>query len=219
MSIKQVANGRMVDLLDPQTGDIDFGGWIAETLARTPRFGGAIRGGILSGAQHMTIGTRAILRDTGDRDLAAAFLLHDAHEAFVGDLTTPTAGAIADEVYRQVRDRDFDADEAAEIRRAVVDAIAEIKDRLDEVIYPAAGLPWPLPASLRDRVKVWDARMLETERRLFLGAGEAPWAWDDDPPLPIRWPEKARIWPWPEASAAWLATLHDLCPDTRPLAD
>lgn len=216
MTIKQVADGRMIDLMDPRPEDVDFRGWVAGTLARTPRFGGAISGGALSTAQHMVIGARAILRDTRNRELAAAFLLHDGHEAVVGDLTTPTAQAIAETAYLQ--GRQINAVVGGMARGLVTRAIHDLKDRLDAVIYPAAGIAWPLPAHVAAAVKDWDARMLETERRLFLGPGRAPWALDGAPPSQIKWPEKPRIWPWPEAEAAWLGALHDLCPATRPLA-
>jgi hypothetical protein len=211
----QTASGRAFDLLAPRAEDIDFAADIAGPLARTARFGGHVPGGAYSVAQHSVIGARCIIRDGWGRDLALHFLLHDAHEAYLGDLTRPLQLALRDAMGEAAgcmlstpaaRER-AERDAAA----ALSSALRRLKSGLDRAIFAAAELA-PPHSTHEAQIKAWDARMLETERRLFLGDCDRAWDWDDEPPTPVKWPEKARVWPWPEAADAWLDTLRDLCP-------
>jgi hypothetical protein len=211
----QTASGRAFDLLAPRAEDIDFASDVAGPLARTARFAGHVPGGAYSVAQHSVIGARCIIRDGWGRDLALHFLLHDAHEAYLGDLTRPmqlalgkamaeAAGALLSTA--PARDR-AERDAAA----AVSSALRRLKSGLDRAIFAAAELAPPASAH-EALIKIWDARMLETERRLFLGDCDRAWDWDDEPPTPVKWPEKPRVWTWADAADAYIATLRDLCP-------
>ncbi|BBE74335.1 hypothetical protein [Oharaeibacter diazotrophicus] len=215
MTWMQTGTGRAIDLIAPLVTDIDFAGDVAGPLARTARWAGQTPAGPISTAQHCAVGTQAILRDTGNRELAAAFLLHDAHEAFVTDITRPTAEGIAAIAYQLARDEAGDF-AARAVERFTVRALHEIKARLDAAIYPAAGLPWPLPRVVAMAVKDWDDRLLQTERLLHMAPCGRPWGWDHAPPRAVELkPAWTRPWPWPEAADRWLALLHDLCPVTR----
>lgn len=211
----QTASGRSVDLLSPLPSDIDFVVDIAGPLARTARFAAQVRSGPYSVAQHSVIGARCILRDFGDRDLALRFLLHDAHEAYIGDWSRPlqialghAASKAAAKFLSTGRAREIAAGEAAAI---VENALRSLKRGLDTAILSAASLK---PAGyLQERaVKEWDTRMLETERRIFLGSSTRAWDWDDNPPLTVKWPEPPRVWAWPDAADAFVDTLRKLCP-------
>jgi hypothetical protein len=223
MSWVQTASGRAVDLLAPRPEDIDFAADVAGPLARIARFGGHVPGGAYSVAQHCVIGAR-VIQSRGldrDRELALHFLLHDAHEAYIGDLTRPLQEALSKTIEAETDRKAIelglpvDTPTAGRNRELVVtlfgDAVRRLKSNLDDAIYAAAGIPGPTP-HVRAVVKSIDGRMLETERRLFLGPCARPWAWDEYPPAQFQWPEKPRVWPWPEAADAWLNTLRDLCP-------
>lgn len=133
---------------------------------------------------------RCAMDDDLRRRLRLAALLHDAHEAYVGDIVTPVARELA--------------------RRAGHDHIAELKSAVDAAIYAAAGLPWPVPAAWLAVITAADRVALATEKADLLAEGPA---WDQ--PLPVRapWPTK----PLPEhlATDALLARLAELLPGMR----
>jgi 5'-deoxynucleotidase YfbR-like HD superfamily hydrolase len=80
----QTASGKLVDLLDPNPHDIVIED-IAHHLARLNRFGGATAYTV---AQHSVLVSRLCTK----RPLAA--LLHDAHEAYLGDWIQPVQAAL-----------------------------------------------------------------------------------------------------------------------------
>ena len=77
-------SGRMVNLADVKPQDLDLGD-IAHHLARVCRFGGATRR-VYSVAQHCVYVARNIVTD--DARVIRAALLHDAAEAYIGDMTS-----------------------------------------------------------------------------------------------------------------------------------
>lgn len=83
-----VYSGRKVPLLNPRPEDIDLGD-IAHALARINRFGGHTDVP-LSVAQHSVLVSRLAARDGA---IAAKWgLLHDACEAYLGDMSSPLKG-------------------------------------------------------------------------------------------------------------------------------
>lgn len=164
-TVMQTSTGCLVDLAHPDLSRIDIRRDIAEPLARTARFAGHMGasrpdGRIWSVAQHCVVGAKAMLEEIGSPLLALAFLVHDAHEAFIGDLTTPMARALAYEMDTARRG-------AGE---ACLSALTAIKRRLDIEIWCLAGNPMPPRMAV---VKEMDLRMLAAEARQILGASES----------------------------------------------
>lgn len=127
---------------------------------------------------------KARMDDTTARLLVLATLLHDAHEAHLGDIISPVSQAIEFLAGSQV--------------------IKQIKTAHDCVIFQAAGLPWPLPESWRLVIKAADMVMLSTEKRDLTADGRK-WAG-----LPR--PASFVIKPMAEGLATdlFLKRLHDL---------
>jgi hypothetical protein len=190
----QTGFGLAFDLLDPRPEMVNFEVDVAESLARLTRFTGHVRSGVYSVAQHSVMGADALRRETGSDDLAAAFLLHDAHEAFLGDIATPVASAIAAEAGHLG---------GVEAGIAVTSALRSLKHRIDQAVHLRAGLSWPLPPSTAEAVKEMDLRMLATERRFLLGPSPFCWSESVERAQPIRIIGKFRVWPWPEAADAF----------------
>ena len=121
--------------LDIVTPTLDMIHWrdIAESLAKTCRFGGHCRG-FYSVAQHSLFVAQLI-----PREWRAYGLLHDAHEAFTGDLISP-------------------------LKALLGDPIREVEARFDRLIYEAAGMALP-STDIRACIKTADRVALATERR------------------------------------------------------
>ncbi len=199
-----LGDGSLFDLLAPAAPAIDLSRHIPETLARLGRFC-CQTSPVYSVAQHCVVGADALLVETGAADLALAFLLHDAHEAFIGDITTPAVNALA-----AIADEEFvkPGYAAGHIVRA---AIASLKHRLDCAIYRAAGLGFPLPAGMAAAVRSMDRRLLAAEmRQLFPGGGRIASGLENGPPPLAPVPMRGGLAPWPFARAAeaWSDRLH-----------
>ncbi len=196
----QTGSGRAFDLLDPQPGSVDFAVDIAEALARIPRFTGHVRAGPYSVAQHCALGADLLFAETSRPDFAAAFLLHDAHEAYLGDIATPIVWAM--DVVQGERGAGFGMCPSAAVRI--------LKARLDQVIHERAGIAWPLPAETTATVKHWDARMLITERNQLMGKPPQPWGFEGVEPIKTR--GAIKVWSWPTAAGEYAIRLRRWCP-------
>lgn len=198
----QTASGRALTLGAPvPPGLLDIRRDIAIPLANTGRFANQLPDGALySVAQHCSIGADCLYAQTFDPAAALAFLLHDAHEAILGDITTPVMMALqgaADEWATRIL---VPHPDLGGMKRRLTDPI-------DEALHAAAGLPWPLPPSLRDLVHLTDRRLLMAERNHLLAPPPRKWgALERLEPLAL----KHRIKPMPPAKAAeqWLQR-HD----------
>lgn len=187
--------GLVFDLLQPRAEMIDLKVDVAEALARVPRFAGHVRSGAYSVAQHSVMGADALWRETGRRDLAAAFLLHDGHEFVIGDITTPVAGALTRLGGPQVGR-----------------AIEYLKRQVDRAVFQAAGMEFPFAPDVAAAVKAMDWRMLATERRHLVAPTPLRWAAEVEAAKPIRLVGKFRVWPWPEAADEFRARLDAYLP-------
>jgi hypothetical protein len=193
----QTGSGIAFDLINPTPDMVDFRTDVAGSLSRLPRFNGHLLHGPYSVAQHSVMGADALFNETGRRDLAAAFLLHDAHEAYIGDITTPVARALAIYAGAAASGGKDDLAAASACYAAVKSTetgIAMMKERADQAIHTAAGVPWPLPPDVRAAVKLMDLRMLVTEQIHLLGPEVRPWVPEGIAPL---WEETERhfmIW-------------------------
>lgn len=202
----QLASGRALTLgraIEP--GGLDIPRDIAIPLGNTGRFGNQMPSGILySVAQHCCIGADYLWSQTQDAMLAMAFLLHEGHEGPLGDWTEPVLRAMQQELDAMRRELGDITGPALSIRRIK----QRLADPIDRYVHAEAGLPWPLPAAVRDRVHHLDRQMLKTEREHLLRTPPKPW--DDGleklPPLKL----KQRIKPLTpaKASEAWLTRFE-----------
>ena len=176
----QTSKGRAFDLLNPTPEMVDLKVYVAEALARIPRFGGHVMSGPYSVAQHSVIGANLLGRQGADIDTCAAFLLHDAHEAYIGDISTPAQDAL--NWHLQMLLDEFGLTEVicrnipalagpALLKRA----LRRLKGSLDEAIFAAAGIAWPLPYSVTAAVHKMDLIMLAAEVDAFMGGELYPW--------------------------------------------
>ncbi len=121
----QTVSGRWVNPFDPHPDQLDPGD-IARALANQCRFGGHSRA-FYSVAQHSVIVSRLVEERGGDAEDVFAALMHDASEAYLGDMPHPLKhrsplGAAFKEaeehLERAIRDRFAIRPDVPEIKRA-----------------------------------------------------------------------------------------------------
>lgn len=204
---KALALGRAVP-----PGAIDVRRDIAVPLGNTGRFGNQMPSGVLySVAQHCNIGSDWIVARYHDHRLALAFLLHEGHEAVLGDWTEPVLAAMQqqlDSMRLQLGADIVPRISMREIKRRLADPI-------DRYLHEEAGLSWPLPSHMRELIHTIDRQMLLTERQHLLA--HPPRRWDEAlerlQPLAL----KHRIKPMPPAKAAenWILRFEQLSTRVR----
>lgn len=126
-----LSNGEYFDLLDPASG-VWGPAEIADGLAKCCRFAGHCMG-FYSVAEHSLLVAELV---APEHRLAA--LLHDAAEAFTGDITKPLKGLLPE----------FKA----------------IEDRIERAIFDRFGVAWPMPPE----VKAADMMMLGVEQQKLM---------------------------------------------------
>lgn len=187
------ATGCVAELLDlaPEACDART---LAAHLAKVSRFGGATLAPY-SVAQHSVL-VATMLWDRGP-DVALYGLLHDAHEAYLGDIPAPARRAIA-----------------AIAGDAAPSPIAALERILNHAIHRTHGLQYPLPAATARAVHLADMRALATERRDLMPDTGPDWHLPDEAP-----PWRARIKPlgWQAAEERWLTMHADLTALRSPL--
>lgn len=189
----QIASGRQWWYLDPRPEDVCWRD-IANALARICRFGGHLAEHVphYSVAQHCCLVADSL--PEGTPHLRLKGLLHDAHEAFIGDVTRPLKQAL-----------DALGDGAAGRALHLLELLTEI------VIHDAAGIPLPTEGESA-LITQRDLRALATERRDLLADCVAQWD-----PLPAPWPRPLRPWSPLDAADEWLARLRRWLPDDAPV--
>ena len=147
MSTMLTRGGRMVDLLNVKPEDIDLAD-IAWALAHTCRFMGHPR-------RHYSVAEHSInVARLLPEPIKIYGLLHDAHEAYIGDISTPMKQALSAHIGRSW----FEPG----LQRIEQDILAAIHEKL--------GVPWPVSPHVMAAVKYADATMGEWElRQLFDG--------------------------------------------------
>lgn len=149
MSWMQTFTGRAFYPLDPRVEDVDPAD-IAHALSMICRYGGHAQR-FLSVAEHCVLMSQAVLPES-----ALWALLHDATEAYMGDMIRP-------------------------LKRQMPDYVAA-ENRLMEVIAERFGLVGLCPSE----VKAADNRILRNERAAVLGPAPLPWASEEQmPPLDV----------------------------------
>ncbi|MDR5655225.1 hypothetical protein [Ruixingdingia sedimenti] len=132
-----------IDLADIRPADLTAE-ILGDTLAKLNRFGGRTREP-WSVAAHSVLVERLCLPDLGPWGL-----LHDAHEAFLGDFTAPAVELIC----------------RAGTRSAVEHAIRNAKGQLDRIIASAWGTS---PRGLNIHLRRADLFALQAEAVVFMG--------------------------------------------------
>lgn len=171
-TMKALASGRMIDLMAPRAADIDFFEDVAGTLAVLPRFTGHCRDGrrrCWTVGEHCITGADLIFAHTGSARLAALFLLHDAHEAYIGDIATPVARALA-----ACADAEWPHKPGFPAGHFVDSAVRALKIRLDAAIFAAAAVAPPGEEEKRIIANI-DRAMLRAEADRIMPAPAVPW--------------------------------------------
>lgn len=135
------ASGERFFVFDPQPDDIDME-VVAHALGLLCRYNGHCDR-FYSVAEHSVMVSRILYQYYGDARLALIGLLHDAAEAYTGDLVRPIKIAMAD---------------------AGVDILARADEAITECVFGAHGL-LPLRSTDLERVKWADNVALATEKR------------------------------------------------------
>lgn len=143
---------------------------IAASLSKQCRYNGNSRY-FYSVAQHSVLASLM-----APPEFALETLLHDASEAYIGDIVRPIKKAIP--------------------------GLSELEDQLHQSIFKSFNLTWPMP----DIVHVIDNRMLRTEMGLLMPqADPVEWGFSDVQPYTglLRSPED--LWTWEEAEWRFLS--------------
>jgi uncharacterized protein len=165
--------GHAYSLTRPHPSDVRFCE-IIETLSTINRLNGSAQRPV-SVALHSLVADdccKQLVNRLGDEARMARpyVLLHDFHEAFVGDITTPVATALA-----RIAGDLFRISNLADLASSAVrDSLSELKDRWDDAIWQAAALQRPSP-EIRQIIKACDAMALKAERTAFLKTAPHPW--------------------------------------------
>ena len=145
----QTHYGRRVDVFNPSPADFDLRD-IAVALSNTCRFSGHV-------PFHYSVGQHSLIMSYQvPRKLALEALMHDAAEAYMGDVPAPIKRGLVD--YRRV---------IGIVEAAIADCY-----KLDYT--PAAPQPWP------DVIHKADMRMVMTEAQAF-GKDTTGWGIDAAP--------------------------------------
>lgn len=153
MTWTHTSRGRALDLLAPTIDDVDLRE-IAGALGRQCRYNGCVSR-FYSVAEHSVLIAQHLSREGHPRDVVIAGLLHDAAEAYTGDLTWPVQ-----EVLWAV---------APEARRAY----KAVQRGLDALICQHARIDPDLLYC--DEVKARDLRILLDEREALLHGRPRQW--------------------------------------------
>lgn len=164
MAWMQTYHGKAFELNPASAENVDFDD-IIHSLSHINRYTG--HAGQYSVAEHCCHVSDYLFATYGDRRLALAGLLHDAHECYVGDISLPVQVALG---------------------HAFRDRLKSLAHGVDAAILEGLGLSG---LDLYDaRVKDADTRILLDERNALMGPPPMPWHMEDEPPLGIevcRW--------------------------------
>src|SRR3954471_4778456 len=133
----QTVSGRFVNPFDADPDQLDIAD-ITRALANTCRFGGHCRS-FYSVAQHSVIVSELVEQRGGDSEDVFAALMHDAAEAYLGDMPHPLKH-----------------------RSALGEAFRAAEAHLEQAIHKRFGIKPDVP-----EIKRADRALLATERRVF----------------------------------------------------
>jgi hypothetical protein len=153
----QTYTGRMFTPFDPDPADVDIRD-IAHALALTCRFGGHCRR-FYSVAQHSVHASTLVAPE-----YSLWALMHDAAEAYVGDVVRPLKRAL------------WASDPQARLCR-----FEDVECNVLEAIALAFDLPWPLSRECDCEIRVADNRLLVWEARELMAPPPRPWSVTAEP--------------------------------------
>ena len=137
--------GVKFDLMKPRTEDVNLAD-IAHALSMICRYTGHCKQ-FHSVAQHSVLVARLLDRE----DTSIYGLLHDAHEAYIGDISTPLKNCI---------ESNF--------------SLSKLKESIQTVIYEGLKVP-PPGREVVDIVSKADSSIMEAESKLLLGHCSKDW--------------------------------------------
>lgn len=146
----QTMTGRRFELLKPDADAVCIGD-IAHSLSLLCRFAGHTEN-FYSVGQHSIIVSKLVAQTLGRADLALYALLHDAAEAYIGDISRP-------------------------VKVAIGDRINWIETAVQECIWKHFGLSKPKAASQKI-IHAADNIALQLEIRDLMGGGRDDWRAD-----------------------------------------
>lgn len=199
----QTRVGRAFDLLEPRVADVSLFD-VAMALGALPRFTGHTSFySVAEHSCHVAEVAGHIARERGDsaEDVAAyrlAGLLHDAHEAYVGDLSSPlkvALGTLCPDLPPRLRMME------SRISVAIVTAMG-ISD---------ANTARVLARLTSETVKHADLAMLAAERDQLMGPAPQEWM-----ALPEAASVKVRHWKADRATSMWYAALTMALDEVEP---
>lgn len=191
MAWLQTASGKAFDLTHPDPLLVDFQNDVAPALAKLARFTGHTLGDVgYSVAQHCVLGAESLFDATSSHRLAMLFLLHDAHEAYCGDIPTPVAATLAEMVPETKR------------------AIAYLKHSIDLAIFEAADVAMPTEDE-QTVIKRHDTAMMNAERRVLKLPAPRSWgAAIDAVPAASVDPDDLQPWDSESARNEWMRAFE-----------
>lgn len=168
-STVRVRSGAYVDLLGPKVDTINIHD-IAHALSHICRFGGHTAT-FYSVAEHSIHVSNALWRSTGNVDLALAGLLHDAAEAYIGDMVRPLKRH--DDHYLEIETRfdtviakRFDVDlKAPEVKRIDTEILAWEMSMFRDCEWRTANDPTAVKCAFVARF-FWLKRRREDTKRI-----------------------------------------------------
>lgn len=164
----QTASGRRVDLIGAEPDQIDLGD-IVHHLGQINRYSGATGGGWTVAAHSVLVSL--LLPASAKPGLRLAALLHDAHEAYMGDITSPVKAALR-------------------VLLNGADPVADIAAGLDDAIHRHFGLPFVLRPDWRSAIHLADMTALAIEKALLMAPEPEPWG----VPLPPVPADAVNLW-------------------------
>lgn len=172
MTWVQTHTGIAFDLLNPRAEDVNIDD-ILHALSRIPRFSGATRGDYgYTVAQHSLLVADLVASWGAPPELVREALLHDASEAYYGDITAPVQRALR-VVFRDTVDDLAPASHPSPLEWAAnaIDPLVTLKRSVDAAVRSALGLP----AEESPLVRRADLVALAIERRDLMAPCVRDW--------------------------------------------
>lgn len=192
---QQSFSGKVVTPRDLKPAQVSFMD-IPHALAQKVRFNGQLAVPGYTVAQHCVLGTRELLRQKVDVDVALAFLLHEVSEVYLPDVPSPIKKFLSVEV--EVHDDPIIGYENI--------PWTELENRHANAIFDALGLNSLRPLLNHPHVHDTDVRMLMTEKRDLMGPEPQPWGFKE---LPFD-SFVIDVWPFAKARNEFLFTYESL---------